>query len=295
MQGWASFLTAKASMLAKYDQGREHARAHSVQTHHGRVAEAEFRHWLADFLPKRYGVTSGYIVSQFARDTTKLPHYDVLIYDHLESPTLWIENHSDVSSGGAARALPVEHVLAVIEVKSSFELATVRDAQAHLRDLEPLLARIDASHEPLKQFLPPSFFSAIVFYELRTAHEYDTAALLSMFPETRQRGYLGGLILRGAGLPPRLAGRTVVGVSTEPTQNTVERGARSLLSAPLARLESISDTDGTHYVPSLMWTSIGFAHFAFDLLALLKGTYDPGRMSSQYALSWLDNSDEGGE
>ena len=50
-------------MLDAYDKAREQARIHEVETYHGKVAEAEFRKWLAGFLPKRYAVTSGYIVS----------------------------------------------------------------------------------------------------------------------------------------------------------------------------------------------------------------------------------------
>ncbi len=79
-QGWKQFLTAKKEMLDSYDQARTHSKAHKVETYHGRVAEAEFRKWLTNFLPKKYGVTSGYIISQGISDVQRAPHFDVIIF-----------------------------------------------------------------------------------------------------------------------------------------------------------------------------------------------------------------------
>jgi len=64
IQGWRSFLGAKKAMLDAYDQARVNAKGHEIEVSHRPVAEALFRKWLSDFLPKRYGVTSGFIVSQ---------------------------------------------------------------------------------------------------------------------------------------------------------------------------------------------------------------------------------------
>jgi hypothetical protein len=72
-QGWKQFLTARDIMLAAYDKARVHSSKRQVQTEHGNVAEAEFRKWLIDFLPKRYGVTSGYVISQ------GLPNSDYMV------------------------------------------------------------------------------------------------------------------------------------------------------------------------------------------------------------------------
>jgi hypothetical protein len=57
IQGWKQFLTSKKEMLDAFDQAREKAEAHEVETYHGKVAEARFREWLSRFLPKRYDVT----------------------------------------------------------------------------------------------------------------------------------------------------------------------------------------------------------------------------------------------
>ncbi|MBI4459393.1 MAG: hypothetical protein HY648_04975 [Acidobacteria bacterium] len=79
VQGWKQFLTYRKEMLDIYDSAREKAKSHPVETFHGFAAEAQFRKWLEDFLPKRYGVTSGYIVSPGFGETEKTRHFDVIL------------------------------------------------------------------------------------------------------------------------------------------------------------------------------------------------------------------------
>ena len=171
-QGWRQFHSSKERMLAEYDRARSLASIREVQTFHGNVAESELRRWLEGFLPKRFGVTSGYVISQGQRDTTKAPHFDVIIYDALESPVLWIEESSDLSPAGQARGIPAEYVRSVIEVKAAFSTRTVRDALEHLSELEPLLIGVDPSEERYKRYLPPSFFASTVFFEVRKEDQF---------------------------------------------------------------------------------------------------------------------------
>jgi hypothetical protein len=130
--GWEQFLTSRKEMLDAFDRAKVKAKAHEVEVYHGKVAEATFREWLSSFLPKRYGVTPGYIVSPGLQSTRDLPHFDVIIYDHLESPVLWIEGSPDSTAQGTSRAIPVEFVLCVLEVKSGFSSTTTGQAIEHL-------------------------------------------------------------------------------------------------------------------------------------------------------------------
>lgn len=109
-KAWKQFLMAKKDMLHAYDREREKGRERPVQTEHGRVAEAELRKWLANFLPKKYAVTSGYIISQGTPKNEYLVHYDVIIYEHLEAPILWVDDNPDHSQQGKSMAIPVEYV-----------------------------------------------------------------------------------------------------------------------------------------------------------------------------------------
>jgi hypothetical protein len=162
-QGWRQLLTCKKELLDAFDRARQHSRAHEIETYHGIVAEAQFRNWLTDFLPKKYGVTAGYIVSQGASENDKLPAFVVIIFDQLEAPILWVESHPDVSPLGKMRAIPAEYVKAVIEVKAVWNSATATKAVSHLADLTPLLAGLDPPAERYKKFLPWNFTSWIVF------------------------------------------------------------------------------------------------------------------------------------
>lgn len=158
-QGWCQFLTARKNMLDSYDKARIQSRKHKVEAFHGKVAEAEFRKWLEHFLPKKYAVTSGYIISPGVSDNEKIPHFDVIIYEYLESPILWIEESPDMSSQGRSLAIPAEYVKGVIEVKSAFKKNTVKDAIEHLGELKKLMSGIDSINERYKIYLPKDFFS----------------------------------------------------------------------------------------------------------------------------------------
>lgn len=163
VQGWSQFLTARKEMLDSFDKARTQSRKHKVETYHGNVAEAEFRKWLQNFLPKKYAVTSGYIISPGISDKEKAPHFDVIIYEHLESPILWIEESPDMSTQGRSLAIPAEYVKGVIEVKSAFKKGTVLDAIEHLGELKKLMSDIDKPNERYKMYLPKDFFCGLAF------------------------------------------------------------------------------------------------------------------------------------
>lgn len=262
-------------MLDAFDRAKAHDLVHEVQTHHGNVAEAECRKWLSDFLPRKYGVSSGYIISQGASADTKAPHFDVIIYQAFESPVLWIENSPDSSPAGCSRAIPAEYVCAVIEVKSSFNSTSVSGAIEHLFDLQPLLADVDDPAERYKRYLPAGFFGAIVFFELRKEHKSNYAALEKFADTEELRGFFGGLILRGEQLPPDVSGRIARIGSIEPYGQPMQlRKDKSLMGG----FNTIQVGENRFW--GLMWTELHFSMFAFDLLAKLSGTYNASRLSS---------------
>lgn len=209
--GWRQFLTAKKWLLSEYDQARIQAQSHEVETWHGKVGEGNFRKWLQEFLPKRYGVCPGYVISQGQLETCPMPHFDVIVYDALDAPVLWIESNADVSQAGAVRAIPAEHVRAVIEIKAAFTRASVQQSLSHLRELRPLLSGVDSPLTRYPKYLPAAFFSDTIFFELRKDVSHSVS-ILDSFLEDRvlDRGFCGGLVLRGDGLPEVQAGRVRV-------------------------------------------------------------------------------------
>ena len=247
------------------------------------VAEAEFRKWLEAFLPKRYGVTPGYVISTGIPNTERAPHFDMIIYDKLDSPVLWVEDQPDASSQGRSLAIPVEHVKSVLEVKSAFSSATVKAAADHLGDLSPLMGGPDGLSERYKVHLPPSFCCGMVFFDLRGDAQFDATALGRIIPCIQYRGFFGGLILRGEGHVDQMSARISVLRSETAIEGTIEPDKESLLKgSPMS--QSIKVADNLHFGSMLMWSESAFSQFAFDLIALMQGTYKSGYVSSFYGL-----------
>lgn len=278
-QGWKQFLTGRDKMLAAYDIAKVQGSNRQVKTGHGIVAEAEFRKWLGEFLPRRYGVTSGFIISAGIPSSEHMVHYDVIIYDQLESPVLWVENNPDSSNQGRSLAIPVEYVRAVIEVKSTFNKKSAQKAVEQLSKLKPLLQRTDPPNSPGKLYLPANFFCATVFFELRKEDEKDFAALDELVEATMLRRFFGGIILRAETPHKYDSGKISFrseNISVEPNNNT------SL--SFWATSKCLKYKEDAYFSLLLTHSETYFSEFAFDILALLKGTYQPHVLSSLYCM-----------
>jgi len=282
-QGWSQFLIARKDMLDSFYKARTYSKKHKIETSHGNVAEAEFRKWLSNFLPKKYAVTSGYIISPGISDSEKAPHYDVIIYEHLNSPILWIEDSPDKSEQGRSLAIPAEYVKGVIEVKSAFKSSTVKDAIQHLGELKKLMSGIDSPDERYKMYLPSDFFCGVVFFELRKDNEFDKIALNSIIDGIDLRGFRGGVILRGEGHTKQVTGKIDLTQSETAMVSTTKRPNRSLLSG-WGAADTLKITDDLHFGAMLMWSEPNFSQYAFDMVAILNGTFEIGRISSFHAL-----------
>lgn len=283
VQGARQFLTSRKEMLDAFDRAKEKAKAHEVETFHGKVAEAEFRKWLSGFLPKRYSVTSGYIVSIGLGSEQKMPHYDVIIYDSLESPVLWIEDFSDTSSQGRSLAIPAEYVYCVLEVKSNFSSSTVDGAIKHLKDLLPMMKDTDNPHEKYKLYLPRAFCCGLIFFNLLQEHQHSEKALSKLITGAVElRGFFGGIILRGESHTEAMTGQLSLGRSDTPIENLFGKEKQSLLK--LGMSNSVKISDNLHLIAMLTWEKSNFAQFSFDLIAMMQGTYEAGMISSFHGL-----------
>lgn len=277
-QGWKQFLTARDGMFAAYDRAKVLSSKDPVRASHGIVAEAEFRKWLSDFLPKRYGVTSGYIISQGLPNSEYIVHYDVIIFDQLESPVLWIEGSPDSSAQGRSLGIPVEYVRGVIEVKSAFNKKTVQKAIEQLGRLKPLMEFIDPQNQPLKLYLPSNFFCATVFFELRKEDEMNFAALDALMEASGLRGFYGGHILRAEALGGYYSGKLSL---HKQDMNLVPQN-KSLSFWATSKCKKVGNDSYLRVM--LQHSETHFSEFAFDIIALLKGTYNPNILSSLYGM-----------
>lgn len=285
VQGWRQFLTNRKDILDAYDSARDKARGREVQTFHGKVAEAKFRDWLGNFLPKRYGVTSGYVISVGMSSLDKRLHYDVIIYDVLNSPVLWVEDSPDQSKGGQSRAIPAEHVTGVLEVKAAFNPKNVKEAIEHLSTLKPLMQGLSSPDERYKVYLPSNFCCGLVFFELRADSEFSETALRTVTLGAELRQFFGGIILRGEGHDKPLTGRLMLTQGETPLKSDVGRSKASLLNPKQSPdSQSIQIGPDQHLGTMLMWSEVFFAQFAFDILTIMQGTYKTGFLSTFHGL-----------
>jgi len=285
-QGWQQFLTWKHELLTAFDRGRQYALGHEVETYHGFVAEAHFRSWLSEFLPKKFGVTAGYIISQAAPDDAKTPAFDVIIYDQLESPVLWAEGHPDRSPQGKMRAIPAEYVKAVIEIKAALNTKLAKDAVDHLFELDPILGD-DEPGAKYRYYLPPDFTCWTVFVELRRTDANTVTPLNHLARATALRGFLGGFVIRGEGLSQEMSGELAtsgcnVNCRPLPSAATLLEGSCFSEWQPMPKGNMFGQV-------GLSWSKVYFSTWPFHLLRLLNGQYDTRSVPSWYCFPPVGN------
>jgi hypothetical protein len=291
--GWPQFTTQKRKMVSDFRIFKEMSDNRPTETDKGRYAEALFRDWLEQFLPAKYGVTSGYIIQQMdavkprSALKGKLRHYDVIIYNRLDSPILWTEISPDHSMSGRIRAIPAEYVHGVLEVKSTFNAKNIADAFKKLNELAPLLG-IEDINEPYKQYIPSDFYMGTIFFELPKKEQGKLQLLNKLMPANFLRGFFGGIILSAEGLDQIKTGQfRYVSVSDSPLPPLAKIKGRTLVSVDGGIWsDSIEKSPGEYTACMFSWAVQNFAIFAFDLISVMNGTYRPGFASSWHGLTF---------
>ena len=185
-QGFKQFLTNKLRLLKAFEFSKIYTQNHIVKVEHGNVAEAEFRLWLSNFLPDRFGVTSGFIISPKLTEQNLTPHYDIVIYDRINSPILWEEANPDSSKSGNSKAIPVEYVHAIFEVKSQLTSKTAKEAIEHLQLLEEFIKpKSETTIDNFRPYLPDDFACGCIFFELLEANIKNPNILNNLLPSQK--------------------------------------------------------------------------------------------------------------
>lgn len=295
--GWQEFLRQKKDILNDYDSAKESNANRPVHTEHGNVAEASFRRWLSEYLPKKYGITSGYIIPDVRSINYVLRHFDVIIYDVLNSPVLWGSNNPDKSDQGRSRAIPAQYVHAVFEVKAALTVKSSNDTIEKLQELNDLRA-----------YLPEHFVSGGIFFEVREKSQSSCKMAEGLFRENIP-GYFGGLILRAEGLDPNLTGYYLLHdsdketIDTMPLVRDIGKLERDEQEQPMltkqgdclyaSKKEGVWHYDKGYYPivknVHLNWAYNSFPWFFIDLLERLQGTYNQTNSSEKdaYGLSFM--------
>ena len=186
--GWKEFYRNRKNILAEFDKIFEQTENRPVQVAHGQGVEAYIRKWLAEFLPKKYGVTSGYIIPDLYGNNQKIYHYDIIIYNCLDSPVLWTEGNVDNSEQGKYRAIPAKYVIAVYEVKSRLTKGNVTKA----------LSKLDQTKDFSNQ-LNKCYSCGVIFVDLKETENDKESIMKELFNGKDVFGFSGGMVLRYEG------------------------------------------------------------------------------------------------
>ena len=157
-------------------------------------------------------------------------------------------------------------------------------------DNTPHLAVQEFFHSALqfqryKKYLPSNFFCGIVFFELREDSQYSEKALSGILGGMRLRGFVGGIILRGENHIKPATGRILlINSDTQMESNiTIGEPKTSLISGD-ANCKTVELENHLHVGVMILWEEYLFSQFAFDVLALMKGTFQKGRLSSIHGI-----------
>jgi len=279
--GWEEFLQTKKNILADYDAVKKLTKNRPVKTRHGDAGEASFRKWLSKFLPAKYGVTSGYVIPDIRAERYIVKHFDVIVYDKIHSPVLWVETTSDDSENGKRRAIPAKYVYSIFEVKSTLNAKNINEALAKLHEANYFAGELNAAYS-----------SAIVFIEVKS-NQQKNCILAEKLYRTDIFGYWGGIILRAENLDDNLSGyfefidyyntEKHMPLVKDPGGLQIDEKNNPVLPGQGDICEAIVLDDKWHfnkgYSPiiknvHLCWSYNGFPYFAIDVLDRINGEFD---------------------
>lgn len=127
----------------------------------GSAVEGAVRQFFREHLPSSIGVAHGEVIDRHGSTSTQL---DVILYDDARTPILYQDQEAGV------RVIPVEGVIAAIEVKTSLrldELPSLSEAALRLKQLDcssyymadnPVISHVSYAYGKEYSVLPPFYF-----------------------------------------------------------------------------------------------------------------------------------------
>jgi hypothetical protein len=183
--GWKEFHRNRKDILSEFDKILEQTENRPIKVAHGIGVEAYLRKWLSEFLPKKFGVTSGYIIPNLFNDSETIYHFDIIIYKRLDSPILWTEGNEDQNEQGKFRAIPAKHVVAIYEVKSRLTKNNITES----------LKKLDQTKKFTTQ-LNKLFTCGVIFIDLKKEDVNNKEIIKELLKGKDIFGFTGGMILR---------------------------------------------------------------------------------------------------
>src|SRR4030067_1566639 len=114
-------------ILSRFNDIRESIENKNIK---GSRVEREVRKFLIDFLPEKYGYSSGIVIDNSGGECDRSRQEDILIIDKLFNPKLFIDEEPSI--------YPVETVYCGIEVKTSLDSKELKMAIDNIASLKNL-------------------------------------------------------------------------------------------------------------------------------------------------------------
>lgn len=288
--GWKEFNQNRKDILSEFDKILEQNNNRPVKVAHGIGVEAYIRSWLSEFLPKKYGVSSGFIIPNSYEESAKIYHFDIIIFNQLDAPILWTEGNKDQNEQGKYRAIPAKYVMAIYEVKSRLTKQNISDAFVKLNQTKAFSAQ-----------LHPLYSCGVIFIDLKECDNNKESIIKELINGKDVYKFNGGMILRYEGdnsctglirifnlesssgkdqkhlIPIAKPIDDVNIFMTEDGKLTIgEQGAGAQLVATSDTNWSVAKTYGVFYNEGIKsinvdWSRSNFSEFCVDLLGSLEG------------------------
>jgi hypothetical protein len=195
----------RMKLLQEYDAAIAQTEDDPVKTEYGVSCEAHFRSFLAQFFPKKYGVTKGYIITPELEYAGPLEEWDIIIYDAQEAPVLFVRRNRDDNEAAGKRGIPVEYVRGVVEVKATLNNVMAEKARVKLLKLRQFLNSNVGTSESRRIHLPFGFRAFAVFFETKVKSSKEYSEALGAFAPFWQIEplvqFAGALVIRGQSCP----------------------------------------------------------------------------------------------
>lgn len=272
--GYDGFITTRDELRHRYHEALRQSRDDYVRTEHGDVGEFLVIDWLKTFLPKRYDVCKGYMITSSLQKNEKMEEWDVIIYDAIESPILFTRDRY----GQEKRAIPIEYVRSIIEVKASFTPENAKKVVKKLCKLEKFIGKNLSLEYP--SFLCEPFCCSAFFFKTMFSNfaEYRNALnhMSKMLTEHANVPFLGAFILESQKNSEH-SGYLRGCQSDTPISFPEELEMSSEFIYPNEKHGVFGSIEGYH--------SNNYSIFLFDLLRAIQGRLN-NRISSLYGLAF---------
>jgi hypothetical protein len=140
-------------------------------------------------------VCKGYIITNNLDYSGPLEEWDIIIYDALESPILFTRD--------TKKAIPIEYVRGVIEVKSTLNNKSAKKAEQKLMKLHKFIG--ENKSQDYRNFLTQPFITSMIFFEIGVLNlkQYRTSldSISKIYQQDNKLPFMGALVLKSSKNP----------------------------------------------------------------------------------------------